>query len=64
MTPLAGYGRLGKDPVRRATAGSGTVAVSTTLNEPIVLTGAVEGEFQVIAELVEVLERKASFGGD
>ena len=23
-----------------------------------------EGEFQVIAELVEVLERKASFGGD
>ena len=32
--------------------------------EPIVLTGADEGEFQVIAELIEVLERKASFGGD
>ena len=32
--------------------------------EPIVLTGADEGEFQVIAELVEVVERKASFGGD
>ena len=27
--------------------------------EPIVLAGADEGEFQVIAELVEVLERKA-----
>ena len=27
--------------------------------EPIVLTGADEGEFQVVAELVEVLERKA-----
>ena len=32
--------------------------------EPIVLTGADEDEFQVIAELVTVLERKASFGGD
>ena len=32
--------------------------------EPIVLTGSDEGEFQAIAELVEVLERKASFGGD
>ena len=32
--------------------------------EPIVLTGADEGEFQVIAELIEVLEREASFGGD
>ena len=32
--------------------------------EPIVLTSAEEGEFQVIAELVEVLEREASFGGD
>ena len=27
--------------------------------EPIVLTGADEGELQVVAELVEVLERKA-----
>ena len=27
------------------------------------LTGASEGEFQAIAQLVEVLERKASFGG-
>ena len=32
--------------------------------EPIVLTDADEDEFQVIAELVTVLERKASFGGD
>ena len=32
--------------------------------EPIVLTGADEGEFQVIAELVEVLEPKAPYGGD
>ena len=32
--------------------------------EPMVLTGSDEGEFQVIAELVEVLEPKASFGGD
>ncbi len=31
---------------------------------PIVLTGAAEREFQVIADLVAVLERKASFGGD
>ncbi len=31
---------------------------------PIVLTGADEGEFQVIAELVEVLEHKASLGGE
>ena len=30
----------------------------------IVLAGADEGEFQVIAELIEVLERKVSFGGD
>ncbi len=32
--------------------------------EPIVLTGAPEREFQVIADPVAVLERKASFGGD
>ena len=32
--------------------------------EPIVLTGADDGELQVIAELVEVLERKASIGAD
>ena len=32
--------------------------------EPIVLTDADEGELQVIAELVEVLEPRASFGGD
>ena len=32
--------------------------------EPIVLTGADEGELQVIAELVEVLELKASIGAD
>ena len=32
--------------------------------EPIVLTDADEGDLQVIAELVEVLQREASFGGD
>ena len=32
--------------------------------EPIMLTCGDKGEFQVIAEMVEVLERKASFGGD
>ena len=32
--------------------------------EPIVLTDADEGELQVVAELVEVLQREASFGGD
>ena len=31
---------------------------------PMLLTGADEGEFQVIAELLEVLERKDSLGGD
>ena len=32
--------------------------------KPIVLTGADGGELQVIAELVEVLQREASVGGD
>ena len=47
---------------RRATPGATSASRSSPLNpdfEPIVLTGRDEGELQVIAELVEVLDGKA-----